>query len=192
MQTPRGSTHASGPWLGPVGTQNGPLSPLARLLSQGQVPMGYPLPGAGASRRRDRLAAASTGHLLVKGVAQPGSLLQSHPSLRPQPARTRGLRQAFGRGRPGPLPAASAFLPRRAGGKGGWDGRAPVSARSLQDGWAGQTNGPLVTPVPFSRFTFSIHKGLKTMDFHFAGCTRHLPKHRAGRGVSSSQACEVM
>lgn len=54
------------------------------------------------------------------------------------------------------------------------------SAKRLEDGWADQTNCPLVTPDPFSRFTFSIHKGLKTMDFHFACCTRNLPKHCLG------------
>lgn len=67
-----------------------------------------------------------------------------------------------------------------------------VTARSLEDGWAGQTDCPLVTPLPFSRFTFSIHKGLKTMDFHFACCTCNLPKHPPGHGVSGSQACQVM
>lgn len=56
------------------------------------------------------------------------------------------------------------------------------SAKRLEDGWADQTNCPLVTPDPFSRFTFSIHKGLETMDFHFACCTCNLPKHPLGAG----------
>lgn len=33
---------------------------------------------------------------------------------------------------------------------------------------------------------------VKTMDFHFACHSHNLPKHPLGRGVSGSQACEVM
>lgn len=148
----------------------------------------------------------SHGHLLVKALAQPtrpeSFLHTQYPFLWPAPASRRGTR-----GWPGPLtgclrvpfsclhcfPASG-----RWGGKDGWgwtgspfSGVAVMevpSAKRLEDGWADQTNCPLVTPDPFSRFTFSIHKGLKTMDFHFACCTYNLPKHPLGAGCQQAAA----
>lgn len=51
-----------------------------------------------------------------------------------------------------------------------------------------------MTLDPSSRFMFSIHEGLKTMDFHFAGCTCNLPRNPRGCGASatSSQACKAI
>lgn len=145
------------------------------------------------------------GCLLLKVLAQPmrpESFLRTHHPL--PPASTALQLQRGTRG----LPAGSLRVPfwelhcfpasGREGGKEGWGwpgspfaGAAVtgvLAAKRLEDGWVGQSNCPLVTPDPFSRFTFSIHKGLKTMDFHFACCTYNLSKHPLGAGCQQPAA----
>lgn len=132
---------------------------------------------------------------LVKVLAQhtrPESLPQTQCPLLPVPW---GLWQATCRA----LSPACIYFLLQSSGEGRLVGEAGApfsgvavtgvpSATCLEDGWAGQTNCPLVTPDPFSRFTFSIHKGLKTMDFHFACCTCNLTKHPPGRGCQQPAA----
>lgn len=58
----------------------------------------------------------------------------------------------------------------------------------LEEGRTGQTDCPFVTAEPVPRFAFSIHKGLKTTDFHFVCCACDSGKQPPGVGHQQQAA----
>lgn len=176
--------------LGPSGLQGWAPLALARLLNQVQVS------GCGevvslcirrhlqarvwAWRAGGGDVAVARGHgcLLVKVLAR---ILPAH--LLPLPLCS--LRGA---------PSHACMEPLALGGGGGKAGvQGCASSGAAAGGWMGRSNQlSFRAPDPFSRFTFSIHKGLKTMDFHFACCTCNLPERPLGAACQPAAAREVM
>lgn len=196
-------------WLGPVGTPELVPSPPVPSASAGTVLGQPPTPtppcisggifnlGAGSSLEPavgtgSPNFPSKCGHLRIKVPPRPrGPGPSSKPPASSSPRWAPGpLRLPL---RPRPYPAA------REEGRGGLPGPSGAvpgggpSGTHPEGRRAGQSRGPLMTPDPSSRFTFSIHEGLKTMDFHFAGCTCNLPRNPRGcrASATSSQACQA-